>query len=223
MGDNAQNAESSKGEIVEEDAPFPLTEVDKWVLSQTDEEFHLHNWDELREIIANNKLETLKRKPSDLRRYMAWTQATKAEYGSMTSYILQHRLPSSWGKPPFIPTSLVPFASPSDYKILLNDWPYGLTKDITHIVVWSKTLIAVDEKTGDVTDESRRVIEAFVRRTFGERLAGERGVEDGDRMERVVWFKNWVTLQSVRALEHVHVLVEGASKEDLEFWTGEGR
>jgi hypothetical protein len=34
------------------DAPFPLTDVDRWVLSQTDEEFHLHDWDELREIIS---------------------------------------------------------------------------------------------------------------------------------------------------------------------------
>ncbi|KAH9219765.1 hypothetical protein DL95DRAFT_358453 [Leptodontidium sp. 2 PMI_412] len=223
MGDNTQAAEGSKKEAVEEEAPFPLTEVDKWVLSQTDEEFHLHDWEELKEIIANNKLETLKRKPSDLRRYMAWTQATKAQYGSMTSYILQHRLPSSWGKPPFTTTSLIPFASPSDYKILLNDWPYGLTDDITHIVVWSKTSIAVDETTGDVTDESRRVIEEFVRRTFGERVAGKGGGKIEDEMERVVWFKNWVSLQSVRALEHVHVLVKGASKEDLEFWTGEGR
>ncbi len=41
------------GKKLEEEAPFPLTEVDKWVLSQTDEEFHLHSWDELREIIGS--------------------------------------------------------------------------------------------------------------------------------------------------------------------------
>jgi hypothetical protein len=35
-----------------EDAPFPLTDTDRWVLSQTDEEFHLHGWHELREIIG---------------------------------------------------------------------------------------------------------------------------------------------------------------------------
>lgn len=135
----------------------------------------------------------------------------------MSSYILQRRLPSTWGSPPFTVESAVPFVSPSDYKILLNDWPYGLTDDITHIVVWSKTPIAVDGTTGDVTSESRKAIEGFVRRVFGERLAGG----EGDGMGRVLWFKNWVSLQSVRALEHVHVLVRGASKEDLEFWTGE--
>jgi hypothetical protein len=36
-----------------------------------------------------------------------------------------------------------------------------------------------------------------------------------------VWFKNWVQLQSVRALEHIHVLVKDATQADLEFWTGE--
>lgn len=37
-----------------EEAPFPLTDIDKWVLSQTDEEFHLHNWEELKEIIGTS-------------------------------------------------------------------------------------------------------------------------------------------------------------------------
>jgi hypothetical protein len=35
-----------------EESPFPLTDVDRWVLSQTDEEFQLHTWDELKEIIG---------------------------------------------------------------------------------------------------------------------------------------------------------------------------
>jgi len=39
---------------VAEEAPFPLTDIDKWVLSQTDEEFHLHNWEELKEIIGTS-------------------------------------------------------------------------------------------------------------------------------------------------------------------------
>jgi len=160
-------------------------------------------------IPAENKLETLKRKPSDLRRYMAWSAEIKAQYGSMTNYLIQHRLP--WGSPPFSYSSSIPFENPSDYRILLNDWPYGLTPDITHIVVWSKTPIATDSTRGDVTDESRRIIEDFVERAFVKRL--------GDA-NRVTWFKNWVSLQSVRALEHVHVLVKGATKEDLEFWTG---
>ena len=141
---------------------------------------------------------------------MAWTHETKAQYGSMTNYILQHKLP--WGSPPFTYNSAIPFDDPSDFKILVNDWPYGLTPDITHVVVWSKTPIRTDPATGDVTNESKRIIQAFVEKTFVKRLNGE---------DRLVWFKNWVQLQSVRALEHIHVLVRDASKEDLEFWTGQ--
>lgn len=46
--------EDSKERKAEDDAPFPLTDVDRWVLSQTDEEFHLHDWNELKVIIGMN-------------------------------------------------------------------------------------------------------------------------------------------------------------------------
>ncbi|KAI0816283.1 hypothetical protein GGR55DRAFT_228678 [Xylaria sp. FL0064] len=194
------------------EAPFPLTEVDKYVLSLTDDEFHCHDWEDLKKIIGENDLSVLKRKPSDLRRYMAWTAETKAHYGSMTNYLLIHRLPKAWGSPPFTPASSIPFDDESDYIVLINDWPYGLTPDITHIVVWSRTIIDTDSGTGDVTTESREVISNFVKRFFVDKLGpgGE---------AKVLWFKNWVALQSVRTLEHIHVMVKDASKELLEEWT----
>lgn len=139
---------------------------------------------------------------------MSWSRDINIEYGSMTKYLIQTKLP--WGPPPFSYISPIPFEDSSDYAILINDWPYAFTPDLTHIVVWSKTPIATDALLGDVTEESRRIIEEFVQRTFAKRL--------GD--DRVLWFKNWVSLQSVRALEHVHVIVRDAKKEDLEFWTG---
>lgn len=53
MGDN--DAKPSSTEL-EKEPPFPLTEVDKWVLSQTDDEFHLHDWEELRGILGGCEL-----------------------------------------------------------------------------------------------------------------------------------------------------------------------
>lgn len=35
-----------------DDAPFPLTDVDKWVLSLTDEEYPYHDWEEMKQIIG---------------------------------------------------------------------------------------------------------------------------------------------------------------------------
>lgn len=143
---------------------------------------------------------------------MKWTAETKAAYGTMTNYLLENRLPKAWGSLPFTPISQIPFAESSDYRVLKNDWPYGLTPDITHIVVWTRTLIPTDPDTGDVTLESRRLIQDFVKRFFIDKLGP--GGED-----RVMWFKNWVALQSVRSLEHIHVLVRDVEPVVIEEWT----
>lgn len=197
--------------------------------------------------LARNALDELKRRPSDLRRYIAWSSNTKATYGTITNYICQERL--RWHEPerqaattedgarnggvpaattsatatadsrPVIPyKSPVPFADPEDYRILRNDWPYGLASGITHIVVWLKPPVAVRLEDGDLTDESRALIENFVQRTFGDRL---KQVGFANPKENVMWFKNPVALQSVRALEHVHVLVRDVPEEVIEEWTGE--
>lgn len=61
----------------DEEAPFPLTDVDRWVLSQTDEEFHKHDWEELRTIIGKfPKLETLAELNSTLRLSMSISSST---------------------------------------------------------------------------------------------------------------------------------------------------
>lgn len=59
MGEHTESQESVKKAVMEEDHPFPLTEVDRWVLSQTDEEFHTHDWEELKEIIGELSLSSL--------------------------------------------------------------------------------------------------------------------------------------------------------------------
>ncbi|RAH59939.1 hypothetical protein BO85DRAFT_367453 [Aspergillus piperis CBS 112811] len=237
----------------EEPPAFNLTEVDRQVLAQTDEEFVLHDWEDLKSIIARNDLGILKRKPSDLTRYLSWSHKTKQQYGSITNYICQKRLgwtatipsspssssttttPSTSTPTSSITTSTetstttssfpyknpIPFADPSDYKILRNDWPYGLAPGISHIVVWLRTPVAVKEENGDVTDESRALIEAFVQRTFVDAVVRDEGVSEAEARDRVLWFKNWAALQSVRSLEHVHVLVRDVSERLLVEWTGE--
>lgn len=84
--------------------------------------------------------------------------------------------------------------------------------------VWSKTPIATDAETGDVTTESRQRIEDFVKRTFEQSLDGVFG--NGKGREHVLWFKNWVALQSVRGVDHIHVLVMDAPASVIEKWTG---
>jgi hypothetical protein len=101
---------------------------------------------------------------------------------------------------------------------LLNDWPYGFESGIKHLLVWSRTPIAVDDARGDVTAESKRVIEEFVERQFVFTLAKEETISVDDARKRIMWFKNWVSLQSVRGVDHVHVLVKDAPISLLEQW-----
>ncbi|TKA25352.1 hypothetical protein B0A50_06256 [Salinomyces thailandicus] len=200
--------------------PFPLTSIDRAVLATRDEDYHRITWTDLHQIIATNTLENLKRLPSDLRRYLAWSHNIKSHYGGITPYVVQERLhwtpsPSAStpaGPPAFAHKSDIPFAEPEDFAVLTNDWPYGFEEGIVHLVVWSKVPIAVDEERGDLTAEARRGVEEFVERFF------VRAMGEGGR-ERVKWFKNWVSLQSVRGVDHVHVLVRNAPPDLLRMWT----
>lgn len=77
-----------------------------------------------------------------------------------------------------------------------------------HLVCWTKSPIpTLDDSVpaGDLTPEARITIENFVERTFTRHLG----------KENVLWFKNWASTQSVRSVEHIHVLVRGASEEFL--------
>lgn len=111
--------------------------------------------------------------------------------------------------PIFACKNQTPFADPADYKILRNDWPYGLADGIVHICVWLKTRLPVSAKTGDLTEEGKQIVDQFVRTEFDRKL----GVEGRDK---VLWFKNWTGLQSVRGLEHIHVLVRHIDSEKLD-------
>ena len=213
---------------------FPLTEDDREVLSITDEDFHFQSWSDLQKIIAENNLSVLKRKPSDLKRYMAWSHATKSKYGSIPEYIMQQRLhwtplPESTTKtgPKFSVKNTTPFADDADYTILPNDWPYGLEPGIHHLVVWTKNRLESEPTRGDVTPNSQRQIEDFVQWKFVDRIAElqKQGIISGSNpKDKVQWFKNWTALQSVPGMEHIHVLLRDIPTDLLlKSWTkGEG-
>lgn len=195
--------------------PFQLTAIDWHQLSITDEQFTAHTWEELGQLIDAGELDELKRWPSFLKAYLAWTAHVKSKYGSATQYLLQQRL--LWtplnesGAFKFELQSETPFEHPADYAILKNDWTYAVTPGIAHIVVWSKKPLPVDEE-GGLTAEGRKIVEDFVRREFRVK-AGEK--EEGTKVR---WFKNTTNLQSVRSLEHVHVLVRDVDEEVLKQW-----
>lgn len=54
MGDDP-----GKGATVPEETPFPLTEIDRFVLSQTDDEFKKHDWEDLTKSIGGQPCQLL--------------------------------------------------------------------------------------------------------------------------------------------------------------------
>ena len=208
------------GELTEDNIdwdspPFQLTDVDREILSMRDEDFHRITWDDLKDIIGNNHLEKLQRTPPETRKYLVWSYNIKKQYDGITNFVIKERLfwkpKPDTESPEFEHHSDTPFADPRDFTVLVNDWPYGFASGIVHVVVWTKTRIPVDDEHGDVTADSRQLIDDFTNRYFVKDLEN-----DG---ERVMWFKNWVSLQSVRGVDHVHVLARDVPKDVLERWT----
>lgn len=151
-----------------------------------------------------------------MKAYLAWTAHVKKEYGSATTYLLTQRLfwepvDDALGAMAFNVRNAVPFADPEDFTILRNDWPYGHEEGIRHICVWLKQRLPVDEH-GALSDEGRRMVEEFVGEQFRTKA------KETERDSKILWFKNTTNLQSVRSLEHLHVLVRNVDQEVLKHW-----
>jgi hypothetical protein len=205
---------------------------------------HVHDWAELCTAIRENTLGRLRRTPTQLSAYRAWASYVAITHGSVSNYLLTERLqwvPIHNGNADLVPEFEVknptPFANPADYKILLNDWPYGLEPGIIHICVWMKGRIEVEGPQGALTKTSRKLISDFLSRTFQQPmieaeqrnrttkeedpdwdLSWERSSNAGGDGVRVLWFKNWVNLQSVRLIDHIHVLLRDPPDSLVKRW-----
>ncbi|KNG51229.1 hypothetical protein DDE82_007425 [Stemphylium lycopersici] len=218
------NPDPSALPFARDNPPFALTAIDWQQLSLTDAEFTPHSWSNLQELIGANRLEDLKRWPSSLKAYLAWTAHAKERWGGVMPYLLGQRL--FWEELDdedddghggakglrFKMRNQTPLTHTDDYAILRNDWPYAFEPGISHIVVWCKNRLPVDPDTGALSERGRQMVSDFVKREF-------RGKAGEDREgEKVLWFKNTTDLQSVRSLEHVHVLVRDVDEEVLGRW-----
>ncbi|KAK5663273.1 hypothetical protein OQA88_3700 [Cercophora sp. LCS_1] len=169
-----------------------VTPKDLGIISTPDSQYHRDTWEEAKKKVADNTIHLFQRVPSELRRYKAFIWDLKRQYDGVLNYILSQRL--GWPSP-IVPRGK-PFEYEDDVKILWNDWPYGIDDRIVHLVVWTKFGLEEDPATGDLTDEARAEISAYVREKFSE-------IPD----DRIIWFKNWQSLKSVKAVEHFHVMM----------------
>lgn len=143
-----------------------LNPKDLRTVSTPDAEYRTQSWEEVCYLIRTNNLERFQRIPSNLRRYKAFTYRLGKLHGSIANFVLSQRL--RW-ELPVVPRG-APFQYADDYKILHNDWPYGLDPRIVHLVVWTKFELKAVSATGDLTDKARREIDDFVTKTFRSRV-----------------------------------------------------
>lgn len=181
------------------------------ILSGRQEDYRNLSWSECQRLVAVNRIGDFQRSPLALRRYLQYMFKLKQTYGSVLSFVQKERL--HWNS--VTPSGDALFAEPTDYKILFNDWPYGIDPDITHLVVWTKFLLDDDPETGFLTQECHNIIEDFVQRTF----CNQDGVDRSD----LIWFKNWKSLKSVHALEHFHIMIYKAPEDFLKLVTNGDR
>ncbi|KAF3072106.1 hypothetical protein V8C43DRAFT_226856 [Trichoderma afarasin] len=170
-----------------------LNPKDLRTVSTPDSEYRTQTWEEVSYLIRTNNLERFQRVPSDLRRYKAFTYRLGKIHGSIANFVLRERL--RWDMP--VVARGAPFQYEDDFKILHNDWPYGLDRRIVHLVVWTKFELKARSATGDLTDKARKEIDDFVTKTFRSRMPAN----------TVMWFKNWAALKSIHAVEHFHVML----------------
>ncbi|KIW09483.1 uncharacterized protein PV09_00361 [Verruconis gallopava] len=178
-----------------EECPESLRDAsakDRGIIGSLDEDFKPMSWEEVKHLVAINRIDKFQRSPSELRRYRQYIYHLKKNYGSVMNFIIKHRL--QWSD--VNPTG-PPFSNPDDIKVLYNDWPYGIDKRIVHLVVWVKFDIEDDPETDRLTPSAWKQIQDYVNETFCSQM----------NPDHVVWFKNWKSLKSIHAVEHFHVML----------------
>lgn len=67
-------------------------EKDRTILSTLDEHYQRQTWSEIRELIANNRLDLFTRVPSELRLYREYCAKIVHDHGSIMKFVMQERL-----------------------------------------------------------------------------------------------------------------------------------
>jgi len=146
-----------------------LSEKDISILSTPDSSYQTFSWPSVQRIVTLNRLDLFQRLPSNLRLYLQYIHTIKRTHGSVMHFMLEERL--HWTMP--ITADGVLFEKETDWKVLKNDWPYGIDERIVHLVVWTKFELEDDPATDDLTAEARKAVQRFVDGTFGKRVGKE--------------------------------------------------
>lgn len=139
------------------------------VLSTPQDNYKLMTWETLSQYVADNRLDIFQRTPLDLRKYRAFNYKVIQQYGSIMNFIQTVKL--KW------PSPIVPKGKAFEYEedicVQFNDWPYGIEKEVIHLVVWTKFSLEETGEEGDLSDAERKRIDDFVEERFRKPLGAK--------------------------------------------------
>ncbi|GEQ68887.1 hypothetical protein JCM33374_g2556 [Metschnikowia sp. JCM 33374] len=181
------------------------------------------SWPEVQKIIATNDLDVFARSQSQTEKYLAFKRDLRLKGSTVYKHLLTNSL--GWASEADVKgladadikvssSGAGLFADASDLKIIRNDFPYYFEENVAHLCVWTKRPIESDPNSscGDISPETRAIIEKYIRQTFVEKA--------GIPRENLLWFRNWEALQSVREISHVHVLVKDMTPAQVDMLVG---
>ncbi|KAJ1962703.1 hypothetical protein GGI12_002485 [Dipsacomyces acuminosporus] len=139
------------------------------------------SWDEVKQVVAEGRLELLGRTTPKELAYRKDMQKIRDEYGSVTSYMQEVKLAQ------FLKDGS------SGFLLIPNDYPYALPENTFHYILWSKVQLT----PGTVPDPEVKV-------HIDTRLDEVLGTSERE----YVWFVNPPHLQSIPEVVHGHLIVK---------------
>ena len=155
-------------------------------------------WEEIKYIVEHNQLELFARSQEETVRYLDFKHRLKKAGVSILDHIIKQEL--HW-KEDALKQEGDFFSDPSTTTVIYNQFPYYFEPQVKHLCAWSKVYIPADPNSpcGDISPETRAKIDDYVFKTFIE--------PNGLDKENICWFKNWESLQSVKSISHIHILI----------------
>lgn len=160
-------------------------------------------WEESRDIIDNNKLELLARSQLETNRYINFKHELKVANVNIMDHVLEKEL--GWSKGKLILDNAEDnkrsFVDPSTIKIIYNQFPYYFPSNVQHLCIWSSIEIPNDPNSavGDISSATKEVINRYIEKTFTKKYNLD--------PEQICWFKNWGSLQSIKSISHIHIVI----------------
>ncbi|QPG73690.1 hypothetical protein FOA43_001003 [Brettanomyces nanus] len=169
--------------------------------------------EDLHALVDKGDIARLFRSPSCYKKYQKFKVLLESSHIDLTTNIVVTQLkwlptsidltsPSSEILPMIHASDNRPFSNVEDLTIVPNMFPYYLEEGLIHLCVWLKFPFPPDphSEIGDISEENKQLVEKYVNQTFVKGL--------GLTKDRVLWFKNYAALQSIRTIPHIHVVID---------------